>query len=248
MLVRRDVVTVYKQTLLGPLWLFIQPLLTSGTQFIIFNQVAGLQTDGLPAFLFYLTGNVFWSYFATCTINTSNIFVGNKDLFGKVYFPRTVVPLSLAVSTLVKLGLQLLLFAFFWVWYWYHGSIHPTPAALLLPVHVLMMALLGLGIGMIASSLSTRYRDVSFLIGFAVQLLMFLTPVIYPLSLAKGLLRKCIEANPMTGIIESIRHGFLGSGAADTHMLIYSYSFCVALFMLALLIFNRTEKAFIDTV
>jgi lipopolysaccharide transport system permease protein len=248
MFVRRDIVSLYKQTLLGPFWFFLQPLLTSATQTAVFGYVAQLPTDGNPRFLFYLAGNAFWNYFSTCITSTSNVFTGNKEIFGKVYFPRLTVPFSLAISNLVKFSLHLVMFFIFWGWYFYAGLVHPNAVALWLPLMVLAMACMGIGIGMIVSALTVRYRDFGFLVGFAVQMWMYLTPIIYPLSMAKGLFRKALLLNPMTGIIESIKYGFLGTGTYSLSMLLYSFGCTAVIFIISLLIFNATERRFIDTV
>ncbi|MBL8103239.1 MAG: ABC transporter permease, partial [Anaerolineales bacterium] len=207
------------------------------------------QTDGLPAFLFYLTGNVFWSYFATCTINTSNIFVGNKDLFGKVYFPRLAVPISILISNLITFAIQFALFLIFMIYYWVTGdAVSPNWTVVLLPVYILMMAGLGLGFGIIVSALTTRYRDLQFLVRFGVQLLMYATPIIYPLSSIPEKYQLLIVANPMTSIVEGFRYSFLGSGELNPLYLLYSFVFMLAALMIGIMLFNRIETTFMDTV
>ncbi|OJX38356.1 MAG: ABC transporter permease [Chloroflexi bacterium 44-23] len=211
--VRRDFVAVYKQTVLGPLWYLIQPLLTTITFTFIFGQVAQLPTDGLPQFLFYMSGTVIWTYFADCIIKTSNTFVNNAQLFGKVYFPRLAVPVSILISNLITFGIQFGLFLVFMAFFALRGSVfHPNWWMLLSPVLVFMMAGLGLGFGIIISSLTTKYRDLRFLVQFGVQLLMYATPVIYPVSAIPARFQPILLLNPMTPIVEAFRYAFLGAG------------------------------------
>ncbi|MEO5364942.1 MAG: ABC transporter permease [Magnetococcus sp. WYHC-3] len=249
LLVRRDFVALYKQTILGPLWFLIQPLLTTLMFSLVFGRIAGLSTDGLPRLLFYLAGVTAWGYFAETLTKTSETFVQNANVFGKVYFPRMIVPLSVVVSNLLKFAIQFLLFVGFLLWYLSQGAaVHPQPTLLLLPVLILLMGGLGLGLGMIISALTTKYRDLRFLLGFAVQLLMFATPVIYPLSTLTAEYRWLLLANPVTPIIETFRHGFLGRGDFHWVHLGYSAVFMVVTLALALVIFNQVEKNFMDTV
>lgn len=249
--VRRDFVAQFKQTILGPMWFVLQPLLTTIMFTIVFGNIAKLSTDGLPKLLFYLSGNILWQYFAECLTQTSDTFRSNAGIFGKVYFPRLAVPLSIVISQLLKLGLQFGFFLCFWLYYaLFTGvDIHLTAAALLFPVLVLIMAMMGLGAGIIASSLTTKYRDLRFLLTFGVQLLMYTTTVIYPLaSIRGGYSRYFILANPMTPIIETFRYGFLGTGSFSWQYLGYSASFSVITLLLGVLVFTKVESTFMDTV
>jgi len=247
--VRRDFVSVYKQTILGPLWYLIQPLLTTIVFTVIFGRIAGLPTDGLPPFLFYMSGTVIWSYFAECFNKTSLTFVANANLFGKVYFPRLAVPLSISISNLVSFSIQFLLFLAFTVYFWLQGAnVQPNVWVLLTPLLLLMMAGMGLGGGIIVSSLTTRYRDLRFLVGFGTQLLMYATPVIYPVSAVPEQLQPLIEANPMTPIIESFRYAYLGSGTVNPYNLLYSFVCTLVILFIGILLFNRVETTFMDTV
>jgi lipopolysaccharide transport system permease protein len=252
LLVKRDFVSFYKQTILGPLWFFIQPLFTTIIFTFIFGNLAGLSTDGLPQPLFYMAGITAWNYFADCLTKTSTVFRDNAHIFGKVYFPRLIMPLSIVVSNLVRFGVQMLLF-FVMIGYYLiqneMGSLfQPNIYVLLFPVLVLMMALLGLGLGLIITALTTKYRDLAFLITFGVQLMMYAATVIYPLSAAPGKYRWLIELNPMTGIIEAFRYGFLGQGVFTVDSFGYSVIFTLVSLLCGVLIFNKTEKTFVDTV
>jgi lipopolysaccharide transport system permease protein len=245
----RDFVSVYKQTILGPLWYLIQPLLTTITFTVIFGRIAKLPTDGLPPMLFYMAGTVIWSYFAACLTKTSNTFIANAGIFGKVYFPRLTVPLSILISNLVAFAIQLGLFLAFLAYFWLAGAaIRPTWSVLLTPILVLMMAGLGLGFGIIVSSLTTRYRDLQYLVTFGVQLLMYATPVVYPLSTVSGTLRWLILANPLTPIVEGFRYAFLGAGTVDGWHLLYSGAFMQVVLLIGILMFNQVERTFMDTV
>jgi len=247
--VRRDFVSVYKQTILGPLWYLIQPVLTTLMFTVIFGQIASLPTDGLPQFLFYLSGTVVWSYFSNCLTKTSDTFIGNAGLFGKVYFPRLAVPVSILFSNLMAFVIQFGLFLTFMAYFaWIGDSIQPNAWMLLTPVLILMMAGLGLGFGIIISSLTTKYRDLRFLVTFGVQLLMYATPVIYPVSFVPERFQWIILANPMTPIVETFRYAFLGAGTVNFGHLIYSFIFMVVVVSLGTVIFNRVEQTFMDTV
>lgn len=249
MFVKRDVVSFYKQTILGPLWFFIQPLFTTIVFTFIFGQLAGISTDGLPQPLFYLAGVTAWNYFAECLTKTSTVFKDNSNIFGKVYFPRLIMPLSIVVSNLVRFGVQMILFLGMMGYYvWQGAAFSSTWAIMAFPVLVLMMALLGLGFGLIITALTTKYRDLAFLITFGVQLLMYATTVIYPLSAAPGKFKKIIELNPMTGIIEAFRYGFLGKGQFTMWSVGYSAMSTVFILVVGIMIFNKTEKTFVDTV
>jgi lipopolysaccharide transport system permease protein len=247
--VRRDFVSVYKQTILGPLWYLIQPLLTTVIMTFIFGNVARLPTDGLPQFLFYMSGTVIWTYFADCITKTSNTFVNNAQLFGKVYFPRLAVPVSILISNLITFAIQFALFLAFMAYFALRGSaIKPNGWMLLGPLLVLMMAGLGLGFGILISSLTTKYRDLRFLVQFGVQLLMYATPVIYPVSAIPERFKIIILANPMTSIVEAFRYAFLGAGSISLAHLAYSFAFMLVAVLVGVVVFNRVEATFMDTV
>lgn len=252
MYVKRDLVTYYKQTILGPLWFFIQPAITTIMFMLVFGGIAGISTDGLPQPLFYMAGLLCWNYFADCLNRCSATFTANQNVFGKVYFPRLVVPLSITLSNLVKMGVQAILFLIIYIYYICVGyGCQINEYALLLPLLILMLAGLGLGFGLIISSVTTKYRDLTFLITFGVQLWMYATPVIYPLStLAKNHPDYVwlMQANPMTSIIETFKFAFLGSGMFSWSYLLYSLSFTVIVMLLGILTFNKVERNFIDVV
>lgn len=251
LLVRRDFVAQYKQTILGPIWFFIQPLLTTLMYLLIFGRVAKMDTDGLPMIPFYLAGVICWGYFSEALTKTSDTFITNANIFGKVYFPRLVIPMSIVVSSLIRLGVQFSLFFAVWIYYLVvEKSFTPQWQLLwLLPVLVLLMGGLGLGLGIIFSSLTTKYRDLRFLLTFGIQLAMFATPVVYPLSLATsksyGWL---IVANPFTSIIETFRYIFMGKGQFEWTYLAYSAGVTVLILLIGSMIFNKVEKTFMDTV
>jgi len=247
--VKRDFISFYKQTILGPLWFFIQPLFTTIIFTFIFGNLAGISTDGLPQPLFYMAGITAWNYFADCITKTSTVFRDNANIFGKVYFPRLIIPLSIVASNLVRFLVQLLLFVIMIVYYAVKGAnFHITWAIGLFPFLVLLMALLGLGLGLIITALTTKYRDLAFLITFGVQLMMYATTVIYPLSAAPIKYKHLIELNPMTGIIEAFRYGFLGQGELTLQSIGYSTVFTFISLILGVVIFNKTEKTFVDTI
>ncbi|MCF4102111.1 ABC transporter permease [Gillisia sp. M10.2A] len=250
--VKRDIITAYKQTILGPLWYFIQPLFTSVIFTLVFNNIANINTGGVPPFLFNLTGITAWNYFSTCLTGTSNTFVSNQGLFGKVYFPRVIMPLSTTISNLLKFGIQLIILSFFYVYYYIKGAeISPNLNLLLFPLYVLMMALMGLGLGMIISALTTKYRDLTVLVGFAVTLLMYISAVPYPLKEIinnKPQFAWVVQYNPITHIIEGFRFMILDTGIFTWFGFTYTLGFSISIFLLGLIIFNRTEKTFIDTV
>ena len=248
--VRRDFVSAYKQTILGPLWYLIQPLLTTITFTVIFGNIARLPTDGLPQFLFYMSGTVVWSYFASCLTKTSDTFVANANLFGKVYFPRLAVPVSILISNLITFLIQFALFLVFVLYFALRGTpIHFNGLWIALsPILMLMMAGLGLGFGIIISSLTTKYRDLRFLVTFGAQLLMYATPVIYPVSSIPARFQWIIQANPMTPIVEAFRYAFLGAGTVDVNHLLYSFGFMLVVVFVGSVIFNRVEQTFMDTV
>lgn len=250
--VKRDVVTVYKQTVLGPLWYLIQPLFTSITFTIIFNNVAGISTGTIPPFLFNLAGITVWNYFTACLMDTSDTFKKNAAIFGKVYFPRVIMPMATVLSNLLKFGIQFFIFICFYLFYYFKGAaISLNFTALFFPFIVVLMGVLGLGLGMVISSLVTKYRDLSYLIGFGVQLLMYLSAVMYPMVLLKEKLPSyswLVEYNPLAYIIETTRYMLLNVGQISILGLIYTILMTVIVFFVGVLIFNKTEKSFIDTV
>lgn len=247
--VRRDFVAAYKQTILGPLWYLIQPLLTTITFTFIFGKIASLPTDGLPQFIFYMSGNILWSYFADCLTKTSSTFVSNSHLFGKVYFPRLAVPVSILISNLITFAMQFLLFLGFVGFFALRGSnIHPNLWILAFPLLLLIMAGLGLGLGILISALTTKYRDLRFLVSFGVSLLMYATPVIYPASSIPERFQTIIRLNPVTSLVETFRYGFLGSGSVNPLELLYSFGFMVVVLAIGTIVFNRVEATFMDTV
>ncbi len=251
MFVRRDFVAVYKQTILGPVWFFIQPLLTTLTFTVIFSGVAKMSTDGLPPMLFYLAGSTPWNYFATCLTKTSTTFKDNASLFGKVYFPRLITPLSIVISTLIQFIIQIATLLVALAWFLFQKApVKPDLIGMLVgtPVLIMMLGALGLGFGIIISSLTTKYRDLAFLVAFGVQLAMYATPVVYPLSTAPERYRFWLELNPMTGIIEAFRAVILGTGYFSWSLLGYSTCFSVAILAFGIFVFNRVEKTFLDTV
>lgn len=249
MFVRRDFVANYKQTVLGPLWFFLQPLLTTITYILIFGRVAGLSTDGLPMLAFYLAGVTIWGYFSETLNRTASVFKDNAQMFGKVYFPRLTMPISIVISNLVRFLIQFALFLIIWAYYLFQqNAIAPNVYILLAPLLVAIMGTLALGFGMIISALTTRYRDLIFLLTFGIQLLMFATPVIYPLSSIPEKYKWLILSNPMSPIVETFRYGFLGSGTFSWAYLSYSLCFAIAILFLGALVFNKVEKGFTDTV
>lgn len=250
LLVRRDFVSFYKQTILGPIWFFIQPLFTTLIYVFVFGNLAGLSTDSLPQPLFYMTGIVMWNYFSECLVKTSTVFKDNSNLFGKVYFPRLVMPLSIVVSNLVRLGVQLILLLSVIIYYiFFKGfEFNPTPYLLLLPYLVFLMAILGLGLGLIITAMTTRYRDLSYLVGFGVQLLMYATPVIYPMSAASEKIQSIISINPLSHVIEAMRFGLLGAGSFSWSGMVYVTIVSFAVLFLGMVVFNKVEKSFVDTI
>lgn len=245
----RDFVAYYKQTILGPLWYLIQPILTTVVFTVIFGNIAKLPTDGLPPFLFYLAGNTVWVYFSTCVTSTSDTFAGNAAVFGKVYFPRLSVPISIVISNLISFGIRLGVFLAFLVYFMLKGAeVHVTWWALLLPVLLIIMAGLGLGFGIIISSMTTKYRDLQQLVGFGVQLMMYGTPVIYPLSSVDAGLRWLLLLNPMTPVVEVFRFAFLGTSALEPVYLVYSFLCMLTALVIGIVAFNHVENTFMDTV
>ena len=250
--VKRDVVTVYKQTILGPLWYLIQPLFTSITFTIIFTKVAGIETGTVPPFLFNLAGIMVWNYFTACLTGTSDTFRSNAAIFGKVYFPRLIMPISTVISNLLKFGIQFLIFVAFYIIYSLQGAALSWNGALLFfPLLIALMGILGLALGMLISSLVTKYRDLSYLIGFGVQLLMYLSAVMYPMALIQDKMPDyawLVHYNPLAYIIETTRYMLLGVGTVSVWGLVYTAGVTFGLFFMGLLVFNKTEKSFIDTV
>jgi len=249
MFVKRDFVSRYKQTILGPLWFIIQPLLTSLVFTVIFGNIAQLPTDGLPQMLFYMSGNILWSYFSSCLTSTSTTFTANAHLFGKVYFPRLVMPISIVISDLITFAIQFAFFLAYLAFFALRGSaVGLTSWAFALPILLVLMAGLGLGFGIIISSMTTKYRDLQYLVSFGVGLWMYGTPVIYPVSSIPEKWRWVANVNPVTPIIETFRAGFLGAGDASWPRLAYSAVFMIVVIFIGVVIFNRVEKTFIDTV
>lgn len=250
LLVRRDFVAVYKQTILGPVWFFIQPVLTSLTFAFIFGGLGNISTDGNPAILFYMAGITLWTYFSDCLTKTSSTFVMNAGVFGKVYFPRLIVPLSVLISNLIKLGIQFLIFISLWIYFLFTTDVlHPHWQSLwLLPVLIFMMAGLGFGFGILISSLTTKYRDLTFLVGFGVQLLMYASSVVLPVSIMSPKVKFIMLLNPLTSIIEAFKYIFLGTGFFSLSWLAYGFCLMTVLIALSVIVFNKVEKSFMDTV
>lgn len=250
MFVKRDFVANYKQTILGPIWFLLQPILTTFTFVVIFGQVAQIPTDGLPQVVFYMAGITVWNYFAETLNRTATVFRDNAAIFGKVYFPRITMPLSIVISNLVRFGIQFLLFLSIWTYFYFRtDSIRPNIYMALMPVLLILMGLMSLGLGMIISAMTTKYRDLIFLLGFGVQLFMYATPIIYPLSELEGKsFKTIIMLNPMTHIVETFRYGFLGVGSFQWSYLAYSGVFTIVILAVGTIIFNRVEKSFTDTV
>ena len=250
MFIKRDFAAQYKQTILGPLWHFIQPLFTTFIFVVVFSKIAAISTDGLPPLLFYLSGITIWNYFSSCLIATSSTFVSNAYIFGKVYFPRLVMPISVVLSNMVKFGIQLLLLLGVMVWYAIDGvSVQLSTNLLYIPLLLLMMAGIGLGLGIIISSLTTKYRDFTVLVTFGVQLLMYATPVVYPMSVVENMqLKFWLSLNPLVPIVEAFRYALLGVGSFESLHLLYSAAFICIVLVIGLLIFGKVEKTFMDTV
>lgn len=249
MFVKRDFVAFYKQTILGPIWFFIQPLFTMAVYVLVFGNLAGISTEGIPKPLFYLVGITTWSYFSDCLTKTANVFRDNSHIFGKVYFPRLIMPLSIIVSNLVRFGVQFILLLVCMVYYYaMDANFSATSYLLLLPILVVLMASLGLGLGMIISALTTKYRDMALLLTFGIQLLMYGTTVIYPLSSLSGTVHTIVALNPITPVIEGMRKGLLGSGSFDLIYFGYCSIVAVIVLVIGIITFNKVQKNFIDTV
>ncbi|MDC8106332.1 ABC transporter permease [Chryseobacterium sp. PTM-20240506] len=248
MFVKRDFISSFKQTILGPIWFFINPIFTTITYLIVFGKLANLPTDGAPPLLFYLAGVTLWNYFSGALLGTSNTFAGNAAIFGKVYFPRLVTPISIVISNLMRLGVQFFLFIIVWGYYLAKGDIHFNIWILATPLLVVLMALFALGVGMIFSSLTTKYKDLNMLLGFGVSLYMYATPVIYPVSSLPGYFKKLAYYNPLTGIFECFKYGWLGVGDFSPLMLGISTIIILILLGIGVVVFNKVEKTFMDTV
>lgn len=252
LLVRRDFVSFYKQTIFGPLWFFIQPIFTTLIFTIIFKNLGNISTGSAPAPLFYMAGSIAWNYFSDGLNKTSTVFRDNANIFGKVYFPRLIMPLSIIFSNLIKFAIQFLLFLVYLAYYMIVDSkeyvIQPNWFILLFPVIMLLMAILGLGLGLIITALTTKYRDLIFLVTFGVQLLMYATPIIYPLSTAINKYHGIIAYNPLSGLIETFRYGFIGTGQFYPMPFLYSIIASIVVFLIGLVVFNRVEKNFVDTI
>ena len=252
MYVKRDIITFYKQTILGPLWFVIQPLFTTIMFMFVFGGIAGISTDGIPQAVFYLAGLVCWNYFQDCLSKCADTFNANQAIFGKVYFPRLVVPLSIVISNLIKMAIQFTLFLAVYVYYFASGvDFHLNATLLLVPLLIAMLGCLGLGFGMIISSMTTKYRDLRFLITFGVQLWMYATPVIYPLSVMKSTYPKYIwvlVVNPLTAILETFKYAFTGVGEFNWLYLSYSIAFTILILLFGIIIFNRVQRNFMDVI
>ena len=248
MFVKRDFVSSFKQTILGPLWFFINPIFTTVVYLIVFGNIANLSTDGAPKILFYLAGVTLWNYFSSSLGGTSNVFVGNASIFGKVYFPRLVMPITIVISNLMRFGVQFLLFLVVFFYYWYLGEVTPNWWVLLTPIFILLMALFALGVGMIFSSLTTKYRDLSMLLTFGISLYMYATPVIYPTSMLSAKIQPFAKYNPLTGIFEGFKYAWMGVGEFHPIMLVYSTAIILVLLAIGTVVFNKVEKGFMDTV
>ena len=247
---KRNFTVSYKQTILGPAWLFLTPLFTSIVHAFVFGGIAGIGTDGIPTFLFYLCSNAIWSYFATCVINNANVFAANAYVFGKVYFPRLTTPISNVLSSIIRFGIQMVLVLAFMVWYLLQGTLHPNWLAwLVIPVELVHLGILGMGFGIIVSSLTTKYRDLTVLVDFGVSLWMYATPIVYPLStLGEGWMRTLIQINPVTPSVELLRYAILGQGSCHPGFYALSWAVTILVALGGLMIFNKVERTFMDTV
>ncbi len=248
MFVKRDFVSSFKQTILGPIWFFVNPIFTTIVYLVVFGRIAKLPTDGAPPLLFYLAGVTLWNYFSSSLLATSSTFLGNSAIFGKVYFPRLVSPISIVISNLMRFSVQFLLFVAAWAYYYSKGEIQPNLWILATPFLILLMALFALGVGMIFSSLTTKYKDLNMLLGFGISLYMYATPVIYPASSLMGIFKKLAYYNPLTGIFECFKYAWLGVGDFSPLMLGISTGIILILLMIGIVVFNKVEKTFMDTV
>jgi len=249
---KREIVTFYKQTILGPIWFFIQPIFTTIVFMFVFGGLAKIPTDGIPQPLFYLSGITLWNYFSESLTKTSDTFLTNQAIFGKVYFPRLIAPLSVIITGLIKMFIQFAVFALVYIYYVAIGThVAPNIYALLFPVLIVILAALTLGFGIIISSMTTKYRDLKFLITFAIQLWMYATPVIYPLSVMAGSSKKyllLIQANPLTAVMETFKYGFLGQGSFSWFALGYSFLFSIVVLFVGIIVFNKVERSFMDVI
>ncbi len=250
-LIKRDYKAIYKQTVLGPIWLFIQPLLSSIVYVLIFNKIAKIPTDQIPPYLFYLSGIILWNYFLSCLNSTSNTFGANSTLFSKVYFPRIVDPISKVISNLIRLFIQFFLFLAFYIYYVYIGIFSYSfnySFLLLIPILIIHIAIFGQGLGMLVSSMTTKYRDLNYLISFGSQLLMYATPIVYPIAIVPENYKIFIQINPLTSIVESFRYIFLGTGTFSLFSYSLSFFISTSIFFIGLIFFNKVEKNFVDTI
>ncbi len=248
--IRRDFVLTYKQTILGPLWIILNPFISTVIYTVVFGGIAGIETDGIPKILFYMLSNTVWTFFASCITKTSSTFTANAGVFGKVYFPRLVTPISTVSSAAINFFIQLAMFACFWIYYLIKGDVHPHwEVIILFPVVLILLAAMGLGCGIIVSSLTTKYRDLAIAVTFGVQLWMYATPIVYPLStLGEGTMRTILSINPVTSYVEIIRYIFLGQGAFTLGGIIWSTVFTIVVLFAGIMLFNKVEKTFMDTV
>jgi len=247
--VKRDFVSFYKQTIFGPLWFFLQPIFTTLIFTFVFSGLAKIKTNDVPPPLFYLAGTIAWSYFSECLLKTSTVFRDNVNIFGKVYFPRLILPISIVISNLLKFVVQFALFVFVYVWFLLKGrDISPNICIFLLPLIIIAIASLGLGLGLMVTALTTKYRDLIFVVTFGVQLLMYASPVIYPLSEAPVKFQFYINLNPLSGLLEMFRYGLLGGGQAEWGAFAYSIGLSFAVLVLGIFAFNKAERSFVDTI
>jgi lipopolysaccharide transport system permease protein len=248
LLVKRDFVTYFKQTILGPIWFFVNPIFTTLMYTFVFGNLAGLSTDGAPQVAFYLSGIVLWNYFSNSLNQTANVFTANANIFGKVYFPRLIMPFAVVTSNLMQFGVQFLLFIGVVIYYTILGDLRPNAWILLTPLLIILMAGFALGVGMIFSSMTTKYKDMTMLLTFGIQLFMYATPVIYPVSAMNERFKEIILLNPLTAIVECFRFGYLGVGDFNGGMLIYSIIVILVLLLIGTLVFNKVQKSFMDTI
>ncbi len=247
---KRTFALTYKQTVLGPVWLFLSPLITTLIHTLVFNGIAGIGTDGTPAILFHMTSTAIWSFFSSCVTNNAHTFTNNRGLFGKVYFPRLTVPIANVLTTIIRFGIQMIMVCGFLAFFVIRGDVHPIWWAwLLIPVVLVHLGVMGMGVGILISSMTTKYRDLSILVGFGIQLWMYATPIVYPLSqLGASRTRTALMVNPVTMPVELFRYAVLGTGTIEPLFMISSVIFTVLVAILGLMVFNRTEKTFMDTV
>lgn len=246
--VKRDIIAIYKQTVLGPVWFFVQPIISAIVFTVIFSLFAKVQTDGAPPILFYLGGLTLWNYFAECLQKTSETFIQNQHIFGKVYFPRLIVPMSFVISNLFKLAIQLIVFITVWIYFWGRGEVHVHLSILLLPVLLFITSCFSLGLGIIFSSITTKYRDMRFLLQFGIQLMMYISSVVIPVSQVPERFQWVMKLNPMVSVIETFKYSFLGTGTFDWVNLIYSFVITIALLFIGMRMFNRVERNFMDVI